>query len=116
MSILRPCANCGKAVARTIRGRCATCARTTGQRGYGGDHQRLRAELALTLPADCAYGCGVTLTSDSDWVAAHVIDGDPTSARVVSCRTCNERAKGLAQPTPSGLDRRAERQQLVRVI
>lgn len=25
------------------------------------------------------------------WVAAHTVDGDPRSARVVSCRRCNER-------------------------
>lgn len=62
-------------------------------RGYGADHQRQRAELERTLPAYCWYGCGRILTATDPWVAAHVIDGDPTSPRVVSCRSCNEQAK-----------------------
>lgn len=87
--ILRQCLTCGTVVAQLKKGRCVRCYRPN----YGADHQQRRVALALSLPADCAYGCGKTMTSDSDWVAAHVVDGDPSSARVVSCRSCNERAK-----------------------
>jgi len=78
------------------RGRCQIHKRTTTQRGYGPEHQAARRALALTLPMPCAYGCGTMLVHGDDWVAAHVVDGDPSSARVVSCRRCNERAKGGA--------------------
>lgn len=85
---------CGALVTGT---RCAPCQRqakpSAHARGYDADHQHQRSELALTLPAYCWYGCGHVLTADDDWVAAHVIDRDPTSPRVVSCRSCNERAK-----------------------
>jgi len=75
------------------RGRCSLHRRSTTERGYGTDHQADRRSLEHTLPAPCWYGCGRVLTKDSDWVAAHVTDGDPRSIRVVSCRSCNERAK-----------------------
>jgi hypothetical protein len=90
---LRACVVCGRASSRLYRGRCARDRQTTSQRGYGRDHQAFRAELARTLPAPCAYGCGRTLTASDRWVAAHVVDGDPRSRRVVSCVPCNERAK-----------------------
>lgn len=75
------------------RGRCTFHLQSTSERGYGAGHQADRRELERTLPAPCWYGCGRTMTADSDWVAAHVVDGNPASERVVSCRGCNERAK-----------------------
>lgn len=94
---LRPCLGCGTP---TPRRRCPTCTRhleqrrgTRQQRGYDADHDRARRQLAATLPAPCAYGCGTTLTPDRPWVAAHVIDGDPSAGWIASCRPCNERAK-----------------------
>ena len=32
---------------------------------------------------------------EGDWVAAHVVDGDPSAGWLPSCRSCNERAKGV---------------------
>jgi hypothetical protein len=57
------------------------------------DHQATRALLRGTLPALCGYGCGALLLPDGDWVAAHVVDGDPSFGYIASCRRCNERAK-----------------------
>ena len=65
-------------------------------RGYGAEHQRQRAELKATLPGPCqaAIVCGgVQLKPDGDWVAAHLIDGDPESPRIAACRRCNEAMK-----------------------
>ena len=76
------------------RGRCALHRRTTSQRGYGIGHQRARHTLRATLPAPCAYGCGRILRPDGAWVAAHVVDGDPSAGYVAACPPCNERAKG----------------------
>ena len=45
-------------------------------------------------PMACGYGCGAMFWPDGDWVAAHVVDGDPDAGWLVSCRSCNERAKG----------------------
>ena len=67
---------------------------TRQQRGYDEAHLRMRRDLAATLPTPCGYGCGRVLAPDSKWVAAHVVDGDPMSPRIVSCLSCNERAKG----------------------
>jgi hypothetical protein len=67
--------------------------RSTSARGYGRVHQAARAALERTLPAPCAYGCGRILQRVDAWVAAHWDDRDPTSPRVVSCPTCNQRAK-----------------------
>lgn len=87
----RPCIVCGQP------GNGSRCPRHqrpgTTARGYGTEHQAARADLARTLPAPCGYGCGTTLTPDGPWVAAHVIDGDPTAGWIASCRSCNERAK-----------------------
>jgi hypothetical protein len=52
-------------------------------------YQRARTQLELTLPAPCWYGCGRMLTPDGDWVAAHVIDANPTAGWVASCRWCD---------------------------
>lgn len=95
MTRYRTCsvAGCGQLTTGT---RCAEHERARNNstaRGYGADHQRQRAELERTLPALCWYGCGTLLLATDPWVAAHVVDGDPTSPRVVSCRSCNERAK-----------------------
>ena len=80
--------------------RCPACAKrreatraTPSQRGYGTAHQRARAALRAMLPTECGYGCGVTLYPNGDWVAAHVVDGQPEYGYLASCRTCNERAK-----------------------
>ena len=88
----RPCIVCG---APCNGSRCPRHQRTTDRtaRGYGAEHQAARRALATTLPAPCGYGCGLTLTADSPWVAAHVIDGDPTAGWIASCRSCNEQAK-----------------------
>src|SRR6185369_12221439 len=75
------------------RGRCRLHRRTTGQRGYGAEHQDARRSLEATLPRFCAYGCGTWLTAASSWVAAHVVDGDPSAGWAVACGPCNERAK-----------------------
>lgn len=93
----------------TTTARCATCqaeharqyeatrtqrGRPTPQaRGYDADHRRQRAALKATLPAPCWAGCGRWLEPDGNWVAAHLIDGDPTSPRVATCRSCNEKMK-----------------------
>ena len=75
------------------RGRCPGHRRTTSQRGYGETHEAARQQLALTLPAPCAYGCGTLLDTNDSWVAAHVVDGSPLAGWIASCLTCNERAK-----------------------
>ena len=88
----RPCIECGTP---TTGSRCPTHARTNDRstRGYGPAHQQARANLKLTLPAPCGYGCGTALNPDGNWVAAHVIDGNPDAGWIASCRSCNERAK-----------------------
>ena len=80
--------------------RCQLCERqrdqrrgTRQQRGYGKRQTQWRNHLRRTLPAPCGYGCGVTLYPNGDWVAAHLIDGDPDSERIAACRSCNETAK-----------------------
>lgn len=99
MPRLRPCLGYPghRCAALTAATRCPQCATkfkpSAHQRGYGRDHQRQRDELKRTLPALCWYGCGTVLEPEGDWVAAHVVDGDPTSPRVASCRRCNEGAK-----------------------
>ena len=92
----RPCIVCGHPTNGT---RCPTHAHSPGRdpqrraANYGEAHRRARATLTGTLPTPCWYGCGTILTTNTDWVAAHQVDGDPTSPRVASCRTCNEQAK-----------------------
>lgn len=88
----RACLVCGYP---TEGSRCPRHRRTNNStaRGYGIAHQRMRAALADTLPAPCWYGCGTVLHPGDPWVAAHEVDGDPTSPRHVSCRSCNERNK-----------------------
>lgn len=82
------------------RGHCTTHRRdheqqrgTATQRGYGPQHQTARKALIAALPTQCGYGCGTTITTPTDLVAAHIIDGDPTQGWQASCRQCNERAK-----------------------
>lgn len=92
----RPCLACGTPTTGT---RCPTCGTSPGRdpqrraANYGTAHQAERTRLATTLPTHCWYGCGTLLHPGDRWVAAHVHDGDPQSPRVVSCRSCNERAK-----------------------
>ena len=76
------------------RGRCARHRLSTSQRGYGLRHQRARDALRASLPTPCGYGCGRILQPDGDWVAAHVVDGDPEAGWIAACPLCNERAKG----------------------
>jgi hypothetical protein len=62
-------------------------------RGYGAAHERARASLAAMLPAPCACGCGAVLDVGSDWVAAHLVDGNPSAGWAAMCRSGNERMK-----------------------
>lgn len=81
--------------------RCRACSRAWDRRrrppararGYDRDHERARAALRMTLPALCGYGCGRGLQPDGAWVAAHVVDGNPSAGWIAACYTCNERAK-----------------------
>jgi hypothetical protein len=105
MAVLRPCLGPlpGRACpdgSLTDRGRCPTCAaeheRLRGSRqarGYGADHERARRLLWARLPDLCGYGCGTWLEPAADWVAAHLVDGDPSAGWIAACRRCNERAK-----------------------
>ena len=72
--------------AAVSRGRCEV-----HKERYGVEHQAARRDLAMTLPALCAYGCGKMLRHGEPWVAAHVIDGDSSAGRVASCPRCNQR-------------------------
>jgi len=97
----RPCIVGGCPRIATSGARCVAHERqrdrargTRQARGYGADHQRARAELATTLPAPCWY-CGVQVAIGQRWVAAHVVDGDASSPRVVAHPRCNEQAKRL---------------------
>jgi hypothetical protein len=45
------------------------------------------------LPATCGYGCGTVIEPGDRWVAAHAVDGDPDAGYLISCPSCNERAK-----------------------
>lgn len=95
----RPCLDCGVLCHAT---RCdehrrarenARARNSSTHNGNYAEHRKQRDALALTLPAYCFYGCGKLLTANDPWVAAHLTDGDGDSPRVVSCRSCNERAK-----------------------
>ena len=66
---------------------------TRQQRGYGAVHVQARAMLRGTLPGPCGYGCGAWLEPDGTWVAAHVVDGDPSRGYIASCVSCNQRAR-----------------------
>ncbi len=94
--MIRTCDN-GHPPARVLSGtRCAACERrrpSRQARGYGGAHDRARATLAAMLPAPCACGCGAVLDAGSDWVAAHIVDGDPSAGWAAMCRSGNERMK-----------------------
>lgn len=89
---IRHCLDCGRLTPNT---RCPTHQRqrdNSTTRGYGTHHQQQRAILADTLPTPCYY-CGHIIPPTARWVAAHIIDGNPTSPRVVAHPDCNERAK-----------------------
>jgi hypothetical protein len=63
--------------------------RTTRERGYGGEHRRLRAEALAEHPL-CQH-CG------GDWATDyHHVDGNPfnrdAANRLMLCRTCHRRA------------------------
>lgn len=85
----RPCIVCGKPSPGT---RCPDHQRPSSRekRGYGTAHREARRRLAEQLPAPCGYGCGTTIT-EATFVAAHVIDGNPTAGWIASCRSCNQR-------------------------
>lgn len=94
----RPCIEPG-CPAYTERTRCVEHERqrdrrrgSRQQRGYDRTHDAARRSLAADLPAECGYGCGTVLHPDDTWVAAHVVDGDPTAGWMVSCVRCNQRA------------------------
>lgn len=89
------------------RGYCEEHARTTAERGYGYSHQAARGELKVMLPGECGYGCGTILYPDSDWVAAHRVDGRPEYGWLASCRSCNEQAKGGRLVSPGELEQTA---------
>ena len=94
--MIRTCDN-GHPPARVQSGtRCAACERrrpSRQARGYDAAHERARATLAAMLPAPCACGCGAVLDAGSDWVAAHLVDGDPSAGWAAMCRSGNERMK-----------------------
>jgi len=94
--VIRTCDN-GHPPARVPSGtRCAACERrrpSRQARGYDAAHNRARAALAAMLPAPCACECGAVLDAGSDWVAAHVVDGDPSAGWAAMCRPGNERMK-----------------------
>lgn len=92
---LRPCLTEG-CPRLTTGTRCPACQRQRDnrqRRGYDATHDAARRALIAQLPLPCAYGCGRTLTTPADMVAAHVIDGDPHAGWMPACRSCNERAK-----------------------
>ena len=108
---IRPCLDCGTP---TTTSRCTGCTRqqennrqrpSAHARGYDTQHRAARAALALTLPALCGYGCGTTLHPGHPWVAAHLVDGDPTAGWIASCPACNERAKRRTTTRTSTDDR-----------
>jgi len=99
----RPCLEHHCPQPAVARGRCLLHKLTTSQRGYGPEHQAARRALALTLPAPCAYGCGVTLRPGDDWVAAHVVDDDHDdgSRRAVRRREQRSLANSVRSQTSS---------------
>lgn len=96
----RPCLTCG----RISNGRrCPEHTITSSTaRGYDAAHRAARLHLEQTLPAPCGYGCGTILEPAGPWVAAHVIDGDPTAGWIAACRSCNELAKRPHDQHPPG--------------
>jgi hypothetical protein len=93
----RPCIDCGTLTAGT---RCTPCERsreaargTRQQRGYDANHDAARRTFIAQLPLPCGYGCGRTLTTARDLVAAHVVDGQPQHGWIPSCVRCNQRAR-----------------------
>lgn len=92
---MRTCDN-GHPPARVLSGTpCRECERRRPSRqvrGYGPAHDRARRALAATLPAACVY-CGAIVGLGERWVAAHLVDGDPSAGWGVSHPACNERAK-----------------------
>ena len=96
----RPCIVCGQPCSGSRCPRHPSPGRDPQHRAanYGAAHQRIRAQLEGTLPTPCLYAdtdpnCAGIVTSDERWVAAHIVDGDPTSPRAVAHPACNERAK-----------------------
>jgi hypothetical protein len=87
----RTCLGCGRIIPLPGPNRCPRCKPTTTQRGYGAEHQRVRRELATTLPAECGY-CGHLIFVGQPWVAAHVVDGHPEFGYAVAHPICNAKA------------------------
>ena len=85
-------------------GRCPTCARahdkTRGsreQRGYGREHQAIRAQLVATLQAGQAlacWRCGKPIASANDMHVGHD-DHDRSITRGAEHKLCNLRAAGM---------------------
>jgi hypothetical protein len=93
--VIRTCDN-GHPPARVASGtRCAACERrrpSRQARGYDASHDRARATLRALLPAPCFY-CRTVIGQGEAFVAAHVIDGDPSAGWAAAHAACNERAK-----------------------
>lgn len=93
--MIRTCDN-GHPSARVQPGtRCAACDRrrpSRQARGYDANHDRARASLAAMLPAACFY-CRAVIGQCKPFVAAHVVDGDPSAGWAAAHAACNERAK-----------------------
>ena len=100
----------------TTRGRCGA----HQVREYDGDHRRARALIGSSLPVPCGY-CGDQVTVD-DYVAAHVVDRDPTAGWMAAHAICNERAKREGDrgsrklPPAPGADTHAPSSRDVRVL
>jgi len=103
--ILRPCLTCGRAVAKTYRGRCELHRETTTQRGYGSDHQR---ERAAALPGAKCQACGCTRNLQRDHRVPSSLGGSrhPSNKRWL-CRCSDHRCHdriGLRRDRPGAFE------------
>lgn len=96
---MRPCLEPG-CPTLTNGSRCLTHTRTKDRargsrqaRGYDAAHEAERRALLALLPCPCGYGCGRTLTTPNELVAAHRIDGHPEYGYLPACTRCNQRAR-----------------------
>lgn len=94
------CASCGAIVRPGARCSCKPNAsrpkRSRQERGYGANHTRARKQLKDLLErrgmVRCFY-CPVVIRNGEKWVAAHIVDGDPSKGWAIAHPVCNERAK-----------------------
>lgn len=89
----RPCLNCGQL---TDNSRCLTCNRERERIAsaarpprphYSGDYRK-RAKIVRETAIACHW-CGGGFAPDNPVQADHVLQGDPASPLVASCRRCN---------------------------